>query len=191
MAGYIDTPLVFFDLETTGLRAGHNEVTEIGFIHEKLGAWCCRVKPKHPERFDDVAREISRYNDVEWEDAPPLEDVIMKVREYTYESIIVGHNIVGFDIPFFNGNCAADGIDFALPMSMNHLIDTQMLALVHLVPQGLKSLGLKACCRFFGISNEGQHHAYDDCDRTRMVYEGIMGKLKWDGKVEQRDLFQQ
>lgn len=192
MLSYAETPLVFFDLETTGLRAGHHEITELGFIHEKLGAWCVRVKPKYPERFEEEARAISGYNDTEWEDAPPLEDVIMKVREYTYESTIVGHNIVGYDIPFFNANCAANGIDFELPLSMNWLIDTQMLARVHLVPRGLKSLGLKACCRFFGISNKGQHNAYDDCDRTRMVYDGIMDKLRWDdGKAEQRELFQQ
>lgn len=190
MASYADTPLVFFDIETTGLRAGHHEITELGFIHEKLGSWCVRVKPKFPERFEEAARSISGYNDQEWEGAPPLEEVMMKVREFTYESIIVGHNIIGFDIPFVNGNCKMMGIDFEIPLKMNALIDTQMLALTHLVPRGLRYLGLKPCCTFFGISNDGQHNAYDDCARTKLVYEGIMEKLRWDdGKAEQRELW--
>jgi DNA polymerase III alpha subunit (gram-positive type) len=191
MASYAETPLVFFDIETTGLRAGHHEITELGFIHEKLGGWCVRVKPKYPERFDDAARAISGYNDQEWAGAPPLEEVMLKIREFTYESIIVGHNIIGYDIPFFNANCKMVGIDYEIPMKMNMLIDTQMLALTHLVPRGLRFLGLRPCCTFFGISNDGQHNAYDDCARTKLVFEGIMGKLRWDdGKAEQRELWQ-
>jgi len=191
MAGYLEKPFVFFDIETTGLRAGHHEVTELAFIHEKLGSWCVRVKPKYPERFEDAAREISRYNDTDWAGAPSLEDVMQKVREFTYEAILIGHNIVLFDVPFFNANCKMAGIDYQLPLKMNCLIDTQMLALVHMVPRGLKFLGLGPCCKFFGISNDGQHHAYDDCDRTKMVFEALLKKLRWDdGKAEQRTLWE-
>jgi len=190
MPGYQDTPFVFFDIETTGLRNGHNEITEIAFIHDKLGSWCMRVKPKYPERFEDVAREISGYSEVEWAGAPYLEDVIDKVREFTYESIIVGHNVVGFDIPFSNGNFEMLGIDFRLPLSMNWVIDTQMLALVHMVPQGLKRIGLSPCCAFFGISNDGKHHAYDDCARSKLVFEALLRKLRWDdGKPKQKELW--
>lgn len=184
MLGYLDTPLVFFDIETTGLRPGHNEVTELGFIHEKLGSWCVRVKPRHMDRFDSEAMAISGYNEADWAGAPYLEDVVAKINEFTYESIIVGHNVVGFDIPFCNGNFEALNLDFRLDMKMNSLIDTQMLALVHLVPQGLKRIGLKACCSFFDISNAGQHNAYDDCARTKLVYEKIMEKVQWGDKIE-------
>lgn len=182
---------MFFDIETTGLRDGHHEVTEIAFIHDNLGAFCCQVKPRFPERFEEAARQISRYSDVEWAGAPYLEDVIMKIREYTYESIIVGHNIMGFDIPFLNANCQMIGSDFQIPMKMNAIIDTQMMALSLLVPQGLKTLSLRACCKFFDISNEGQHHGYDDCLRTKMVYEAMMNKFIYDdGQTGQRELWQ-
>jgi DNA polymerase III alpha subunit (gram-positive type) len=190
MPGYAEKPFVFFDLETTGLRAGYHEITELGFIHEKLGSWCVRVKPKYPERFEEEARSISGYNDTEWSGAPFLEEVMLKIREFTYEAIIIGHNIIGYDIPFFNANCKMLGIDYQIPIKMNGLIDTQMLALTHLVPQGLRYLGLRPCCTFFGISNEGQHNAYDDCQRTKLVFEAMMEKLRWDdGKAEQRTLW--
>ena len=191
MPSYQDTPLVFFDIETTGLRPGHHEVTEVAFIHEKLGAYCVRVNPRFPDRFEEDARRISRYNEVEWAGTPDLSEVMMKIREYTYESIIVGHNIVGFDIPFLNGNCKMIEDNFEIPMKMNAIIDTQMMALSMLVPRGLKTLSLNACCKFFGISNEGQHHGYDDCLRTKMVYETMMKKFIYDdGKSGQRELWQ-
>lgn len=191
MAGYQDKPLVFFDIETTGLRAGHHETTEIAFIHETLGAFCVQVKPRFPDRFEPDAKRISRYNETEWAGSPDLSEVIPKIREYTYESIIIGHNIIGYDLPFFNANCDMIGIDFEIPIKMYSIIDTQMMALSLLTPQGLKQLSLRACCRFFGISNDGQHNAYDDCLRTKQFYEALIKKFVYDdGKVGQRKLWQ-
>lgn len=179
MPKYLEKPLVFFDIETTGLRPGYHEITELSFIHETHGSWCERVKPRYMDRFEDVARKISRYSETDWADALNLEDIISKVHEFTYEAIIVGHNILGFDLPFANGNFKMLGLDFRFETKMNAVIDTQMLALALLVPQGLKRLSLNACCDFFNISNDGAHNAYDDCLRTKMFFEKLMEEIRF------------
>lgn len=189
MPKYLDKPLVFFDIETTGLRPGHHEITEVAFIHDEHGSWCERVKPKYMERAEEDALKISRYTDVDWADAKNLEDIIPKIHEFTYEAIVVGHNVVGFDIPFSNGNFEMLGLDFRLELKMNSVIDTQMIALAILVPQGLKTLGLNACCKFFNISNQGQHNAYDDCLRTKMFFNKLMEEIKFGDKPVQKSLF--
>jgi DNA polymerase III epsilon subunit-like protein len=54
-----------------------------------------------------------------------------------------------------------------------------MLAMAILIPNGLGRVSLKACCDFLGISNDGQHNAYDDCLRTKLVYERMLEKIRW------------
>ena len=168
---YRNRPKVFFDVETTGLIPGYNEVTELGFSHEEMGAWSVRVRPKYMDRAHPKALEISGYNEKDWAGAPFIEDVWDPICERLENAIIIGHNVAGFDLPIMHGEARMKGL--SSDRISRAWEDTQGLAMTHLVPRGIKRVNLAACCDFFGISNEGQHHALEDALRCKQVYERI------------------
>jgi len=168
---YIDRPKVFFDVETTGLIPGFNEVTELGFVHEETGTWSVRVRPKYMDRAHPKALEISGYNEKDWSGAPFIEDVWGPICARLKDAIIIGHNVAGFDLPMMHGEARMKELS---SWDISHTWeDTQGLAMTHLVKRGLKSISLASCCDFFGISNEGQHHALEDALRCKQVNERI------------------
>lgn len=184
---YDRRPFCFFDVETTGLDAGYHELTEIGFIHDKLGSANIQIRPKHLNRAQQKALDISGFQDDSWAEADDFHEVIPKIVEYMEDAILVGHNAIKFDLPMVLGNFEMYGYD--TDRISKAVIDTQVLALTHLVPQGLKLLGLKPCMKFLNIEMEDHHTAYDDALMTKHVYEGIMKKVMWTGGSPQQTLF--
>lgn len=184
---YDRRPLCFFDIETTGLKPGYHEVTEVAFIHEKFGNLCLQIRPRHFDRAQEKALEISNYNEEAWADSEDFDKVAPKIIEFMEDVILVGHNAAGFDLPMIHGNFEIIGLDSS--SISKAVIDTQVLALTHLVPQGLKLLNLKACMKFLSIEMEEHHAAYDDAHMTKCVYEGIMKKVMWTGGSPQQTLF--
>lgn len=169
---YRNRPKVFIDLETTGVIPGYHEITELAFVHDTKGRWNVRVKPRHIDRAQERAIAISGYNEKDWAQAPYIEEMWERIVSYLEDVIIVGHNVAGFDRPMIEGEARVKKLPGADRIS-RACEDTQCLALTHLVPRGLNLLGLEACCRFFDIPNEGQHHAYEDALRCKAVYERI------------------
>jgi DNA polymerase III epsilon subunit-like protein len=155
-------------LETTGVIAGHHEITELGFEHEKMGAWSVRVKPKFMDRAQARALAVSRYNPHDWASAQPIEEVWTAICARLEDTIIIGHNVAGFDLPFIHGEARMKGLDSS--RISRAWEDTQGLAMTHLVPRGLKRVSLQACCDFLEIPNEGAHHALEDVWRCQQVY---------------------
>jgi len=168
---YIDRPKVFFDVETTGLIPGYNEVTELGFVHEEMGNWSVRVRPRFMDRAHPRALEISGYNEKDWADAPFIVDVWDKLCLWLEDAIIIGHNVAGFDLPMMHGEARMKAL--SSDRISRSWEDTLGLAMTHLVPRGLKRVSLGACCDHFDISNEGAHHALEDALRCKQVYERI------------------
>jgi len=184
---YADRPLVFFDLETTGFRAGYNEITEAAFIHEKLGAKCIRIAPRHMERFHPDAQRVSGYREADWIDAKDLSALTGVFYQYLEDAIVIGHNILGFDMPFMAADFRAKNLTPPDVIEAS-CIDTQQLALMFLRSE-LRNLKLSSVCTYFGISNEGEHNAYDDVLRTKLVFEKFEKHCKWHGKVKQEELW--
>lgn len=183
---YINRPKVFFDLETTGLKAGYNEVTEAAFCHETKGSLCIQIKPDHPDRWDEESRKISGYRESAWADSISFKEAAPKIIEYLEGVIIIGHNVLSFDLPFLEAAFKMHGLE-SWRIS-EAVIDTRVLAMAHLIEDGLKMANLKACCKFFDIDNEGAHRAYDDVLRTKQVYESIMLHIR-NKSFGQRELF--
>ena len=169
----IQRPRCFLDLETTGLKAGFHEITEIGVVHEKFGKWSCKIMPRRLDRAQPEALEMHGFNKVDWDGAPYFEDVAKKIIEYVENTILIGHNIAGFDIPMLHGNFEMVGLNSkAISRSV---MDTMTLAIEHLVPKGLKQLRLHSICDMLKISNEGEHTALADAERVKQVWEKLVG----------------
>ena len=181
-----EKPLIFLDIETTGLDPMHHEIIEIatrsvgGFRHRSHNLWSTRIQPKHIERAHPKALEINGYNEVDWKGAPTIEEVVPLIREHLRGGVLCGHN-VKFDIGFIK-QAYKDHSDRG--MGFHHTIDTVTLAYEHLAPLGLDSLSLHNVCTFLGISNDGEHTAAADVDRCYKVYRkltraGTLDRLRW------------
>jgi DNA polymerase III epsilon subunit-like protein len=151
--------------------AGWHEISELAFKHDTMGIWSIRVQPKHMERAHPRALEISGYNKRDWADAPPIEEMWGRIVAFLTDVIIVGHNVAGFDLAMLEGESRMKRLDRRdISRAWE---DTQGLAMTLLVPRGLKRVSLKACCDYYGIGNQGQHHALEDVLRTEQVYKRI------------------
>jgi DNA polymerase III epsilon subunit-like protein len=156
------------DFETTGFIPGYHEITEIAVDHQESGPWCVRIRPRHLDRASDRALAVSHYNEADWSDAIPFEQAYGPLMDRLEDTIIIGHNVAGFDLPFLAGQLRS----MQLPDNRvsRSVIDTQVLALVHAVPRGLKRLSLVACCEFFDIPYTDAHNAMDDVIANKALY---------------------
>ena len=190
-------PKVFLDLETSGLDPTVHEITEFAGIKEhRRGCFSVRrevlelkVLMKHPDRADPKALEIQGY-DPDCERTPEWVAYPL-IREFLSDcSFVVGHNVT-FDWSFLQALsdravASEEGIlrqktaqpsDEQLKETQKgarlrylHKIDTITLAAEHLVPCGVKKLGLDPLCKFLGIKNLKAHTALSDAEACRQLY---------------------
>ena len=180
---YRDRHLCFLDIETTGVKPGYHEITEIGLRHSEKGGLCLQIAPQHIKRAQPEALQISGYNTADWAEAKPFKNVASKITEYLEDATIIGHNAAGFDVPFLRCEYEAIGLDH--DELFRDVIDTMALARTFLVPLGLNLLSMKSCMGFIGVEYEGAHNAYEDTIFAEKLYRYITENLKWHGR--QRD----
>jgi len=191
-----DRPLVFVDVETTGLDPNKHEVIEIAvvfdgsvfesdalwaahlrYIEPNLAVWHTRIRPVRIQDADPRALEVNRYQPQDWADAPTAAEVIRVVESLLTKAganpVIAGHN-VSFDRSFLDAMLQEAGSSLRVSY---HVVDTVTLCYAHLVPMGLESLSLDAVRRFLGIPTEGSHAALKDALDARTVYlQAIKGR---------------
>ncbi len=177
---YRERPLCFCDIETTGVKPEHHEVIEIAFKHEKLGSWSAQIMPQYLERAQPEALNISKFNVADWVGAPSFKNIAPKITEFVADATLVGHNLIGFDVPMIKGNYKI--CDLPYEGLFRDMIDTMVLARVFLVPEGLNQLNMESCRKFFGKSYERAHSAWEDCLFAEELYRDITSNLKWHGK---------
>lgn len=177
---YRDRPLCFLDTETTGLKAGHHEITEIGFRHQTKGNICIQIAPLHIERAEYEALKVSGYNSSDWVEARPFSAEAARIREYLEGATLIAHN-APFDIDMLKGSFEMARLE--CDDLFRDVICTQALARMFLVPLGLNLLSLKACMKFIGIEYEDAHNAYSDTIFVEHLYNFILKNIKWHGTV--------
>ena len=168
----IDTTYCVLDLETTGLSAKTEKITEIGIMKikdgEVLEEFCEFVNPeKHiPERV----QEITKITDDMVKDAPTIEEMFPKVLEFIKGTVLVAHNAT-FDIGFLKTIAKDLGYEFDYTY-----VDTLPLAR-KLYPE-IKKHKLGKIAEHLKIKVEVAHRALDDVDTTVKVLREMMKTLK-------------
>lgn len=159
--------LVVFDLETTGLSAGQDEIIEIGAVRIQYGevkdSFHALIRPTR-----DIPQEVTSLTGISMSDvadADSIETVIPKFLQFINHSTLCGHN-VEFDVRFLQA--AVEDAGYALPSSADTL-DTLSLARI-LLPT-VKSYALSDLAVYFGIEVERAHRAYDDVLTTLSLLE--------------------
>lgn len=175
-----DKPVLFVDVETTGLSDLAHEVIEVAIVTDSAGPlqspYLCVdgdiayftscIKPARIEQAEPRALQVNGYTAEAWADAPSFGEVLPILRTLFEGALLCGHN-VGFDIRFLQQAFLREGDSFRF--SRQHL-DTMTLAYEHLVPQGLASLSMDAIRKFLGWPIDGGHRALQDAMDARRLF---------------------
>ena len=168
----IDTTYCVLDLETTGLSAKTEKITEIGIMKVKNGEvleeFCEFVNPEKP--IPQRVQEITNITDDMVKDAPTIEEMFPKVLEFIKGTVLVAHNAT-FDIGFLKTIAKDLGYEFDFTY-----VDTLPLAR-KLYPE-LKKHKLGKIAEYLKIKVEVAHRALDDVDTTVKVLREMMKTLK-------------
>jgi DNA polymerase III epsilon subunit-like protein len=165
---YAKRPRCFWDVETTGTIPGFHEITELGFDHEVKGEYSIRVQPMHMDRAEPEALRVGHYNEADWAGAPTIVEAWPRICDWLEDTIIIGHDVGRFDLNMLAGEARMKGLDDE--RISRAYICTRVLAFQNLIKKGLKRTKLESVCDFYGISNEGAHHALEDVRRCKQVY---------------------
>lgn len=167
------------DIETTGLRAGHEKITEIAIIlhdgRNVLEEFSTLINPE--TKIPYYITQLTGINDQMVAGAPKFYEVARQIVELTDDTTIVGHN-VNFDYSFIKAEFKSLGYDF-----QRKTLDTIKLSR-KLIP-GQPSYGLGKLCRALNITNNSRHRALGDAMATAKLFELL---YSFDGEPEQLSL---
>jgi DNA polymerase-3 subunit epsilon/ATP-dependent DNA helicase DinG len=152
---------VAIDLETTGLDIGRDSIIEVGAIRFTLegevDTFQALVRP--PRDIPLAVERLTGISQADLADAPPIEIVASDIEDYIGGSVLVGHNICGFDVPVL------DAHNIRRPIL---LYDTQQLA--ELLLPSAPGFGLADLSGHFGVALDSHHRALSDAEAARGVF---------------------
>lgn len=167
--------LTFFDLETNGLEHT-TEILEIaGF---RIAADELMKGVFQGEEFHSFIRFNGQINPSAYavhkidsrtllEKGRELSIVLKDFSEFSQGSILVGHNIVNFDIPILNHHCTQNSI----LLSSRGVLDTCLIAREQLE---LPRYRLSNLAEYYQVENRPSHRALDDVKSTVAVFFHLM-----------------
>ena len=160
------------DLETTGLSARTDKITEIGVIKYKNGEvvdeFECFVNPERP--IPQAVVEVTHITDDMVKDAETIDKVLPKLIEFLGDGIIVAHN-ADFDTGFLKHNFEKYGYEFDYTC-----IDT--LRLAKAVFPEFKKYKLGLIADKLGIKVDVAHRALDDVKTLVAVFKIMIEEAK-------------
>jgi DNA polymerase-3 subunit epsilon len=175
---------VIIDIETTGLDTTFDEIIEIGALRVKdnkiIDSFTSLVKPVY--EIDEYITELTGITNEMLENAPKIDKVIPKFRQFISNSILVGHN-VNFDINFLY-----DAFMNTLEESLsNDYIDTMRMS--RFLLKELKHHRLVDLAYRYGIDSRGSHRSLKDCEITNNCYSYLCEEaIKVYGSLEEFDI---
>ena len=181
-AGSFDTEVVVFDIETTGLSAMKDTITEIGAVVMKNG--------RETDRFQTFAdpgmhipttvTQLTGITDADVKGAPSQEEAVRAFLDFAGGRLLAAHN-AGFDIGFIYEACLRYGIDFE-----PRYIDT--LAAARALLPSLKSHRLNLVADFLGLPDFKHHRASDDAVTTGLILAKLFDRLRDNGVMDIADI---
>lgn len=167
---FIDKPLTFIDLETTGSILGLDRIVEVGALKIGLNGsesmLETRVNPEMAITPEATRKHGLANGDVQ--EAPPFSEVAPTLHAFLSDSDFAGYSLINFDLPMLQSEFHRVGLN--LPMKDRRLIDV-MDIFVQKEPRDLS-----AAYRFYcGREHEGAHSASAD---ARVCWEVLQGQIK-------------
>lgn len=178
----INATYCVLDLETTGLSAKTEKITEIGIMKiqngEVVDEFCEFVNPEKP--IPKRVQEVTNITDEMVANSPTIDVLFPKVLDFIKDSVLVAHN-ASFDIGFLKNVAKNLGYKFDYTY-----VDTLPLAR-KLYPE-LKKHKLGKIAEHLKIKVEVAHRALDDVDTTVKILKEMMKTLKERGAKKVSDI---
>lgn len=176
-------PLLFFDIESTGLNIPTDGIIELSFVkvfpggEERIKTW--KVLPwdyvgKRQIHINDKASEVNGVKDEDLKGCPKFYEVIDEVIEWLADCDLAGFNSTKFDLPMLAEEMERVRVhmhrDIPIDLHEKKMVDVQNI--YHL----MEPRNLKAAYRFYcgGKDFENAHTAEAD---TIATYEVLKGQL--------------
>lgn len=178
-------PIIFFDLETTGVQVGQDHIVEI-CLHKVLpdGSTDTRVERVRPADAEDhtvhipeATTAIHGISDADVADKPTFKELAPALLEYIGDADLAGYNSNKFDVPLLVEEFLRAGFDFDL--SVRRLVDVQNI--FHQMEQRT----LVAAYRFY--CNKELEHAHSAAADTIATYEVLKAQLDRYQGVDYKD----
>ena len=165
----LKNPIVFFDLETTGVNITSDRIVEISYLKVfPNGNEVSRTMRINPEmHIPEQASEVHGIYDDDVKDCPTFKQVAKDVANDFEGADIAGFNSNRFDVPLLAEEFLRAGVD--LDLTRHKFIDVQVI--FHKMEQRTLSAAMKFYC---DKELEGAHSA--DAD-TRATYEVLQAQL--------------
>ncbi|MHB0754068.1 exonuclease domain-containing protein [Polaribacter sp. M15] len=165
----LNRPIVFFDLETTGVNIGNDRIVEISILkvfpngNKESKTWLVNPEIEIPQGATDVHGITNEKVVTE----PTFKELAPKVNEMIAGCDLAGFNSNRFDIPLLAEELMRAGIDF--DMKNRKAIDVQVI--FHKKEQRTLGAGYQFYC---GKELEGAHGAEAD---TNATYEILLAQV--------------
>ena len=173
-------PLVFFDIESTGLNIATDRIVEISIVKVSPGAPGCpndvevktrRINPEMPIPAEATA--VHGITDEDVKDCPRFAQIAKSLAQFMQGCDIAGYNSNKFDIPLLAEEFLRAGVDY--DFRKRNLVDVQNI--FHKKEQRT----LKAAYKFYcGQNLDNAHSAEADTMATYEVLEAQLDRYAHD-----------
>lgn len=175
-------PLIFLDLEFTGLETQKHEIIEIGALKVEpkkpfkiLAEFSLRVRPRNIETADKQALKITHYSKEDWKDGLELNEALKKLDDFADNGVLVGYN-VSADWAMLDKVYFKEGRQDPFYYLR---IDVCSIAYAKLFSKrALKRFSLGEVSKYLKVDRGQQHRALDDSKTTYLVFKKLMGLNK-------------
>ena len=165
----LNRPIVFFDLETTGINIAKDRIVEISILkvnpdgREESETWLVNPEMEIPKEAIDI-HGITNERVV---NAPIFKELAGKVHDFIADCDLAGFNSSRFDIPLLAEEMLRAGVDF----DMNDRVSVDVQVIFHKKEERNLRAGYQFYC---GKDLENAHSAAAD---TRATYEILKAQL--------------
>lgn len=163
----ITKPIVFFDLETTGLSTTSDRIVEIYMLKKNPDGtedeFYSRFNP-YPVSVGKEAEEMHGLSLEILQNEPSFSERARDIIDFISDSDIGGYNIINFDLPFLMEEFIRCGINHSF--RSHRIFDSWKIWTIS-EPRNLKG----AVKRFTGEELEGAHQAKNDVIATSKIFE--------------------
>ena len=155
---------VCFDLETTGLYAYNDKITEIGAVKIKdgdiIGNFSTFVNPERP--IPAKVTELTGITDSMVAGAPSQSEAVKAFLDFCGGAVLVAHN-APFDTGFIRKACADMGAEYNLTS-----IDT--VAIARALMPDLNNVKLDSLSKHFRLGKFNHHRAVEDAEMLTRIF---------------------
>lgn len=175
----LNNPLVFFDLETTGINIASDRIVEIALLKIKPNGekeeMLMRINPE--VHIPEQSSKIHGIYDADVKNEPSFREVAKKVAAFIEGCDLAGFNSNRFDIPLLAEEFLRAGID--IDMKKRKFVDVQ--AIFHKMEKRTLSAAYKLYC------NKDLKDAHSAMADTKATYEILKAQLDAYEKTEYED----